>query len=376
MKRTLKFLKKMLVASLLIVLVLVIAVFAFMQQAKFGASAQGERLERMKKSPHYREGKFHNLSPTPDLTEGVSYYAVLKEFLFEKRERLKPVDLIPSQKTDLKQLAKEKDILVWFGHSSYFMQIEGKSILVDPVFSGAASPLSFTTPSFAGTDIYTVEDFPNIDYLFISHDHWDHLDYETVTKLLPKVGKVLCGLGVGAHLEAWGYKKENIIEQDWYEEARLADGWTVNLVPARHFSGRGFSRNGSLWVSFVLKTTHSQIFIGGDSGYDTHFAEIGKKFGSFDLAILECGQYDKSWKYIHLLPNEIVKATEELNAKVLLPVHWGKFGLANHAWDTPAKAITSLSEGKNYKVLTPMIGEEVRLQDSTQVFTNWWEKVN
>jgi L-ascorbate metabolism protein UlaG (beta-lactamase superfamily) len=375
LKKTLKFLRKMLIILLFAVLILSIAVFAFMQQAKFGATPQGERLELMKKSPHYKDGKFHNLSPTPDLTEGVTYYSVLKEFLFEKKERLKPIDIIPSQKTDLKQISKTEDALVWFGHSSYFMQIDGKRILVDPVLSGAASPISFTTPSFKGTDIYTVTDFPAIDYLFISHDHWDHLDYETVTQFLPKVSKVLCGLGVGAHLEAWGYKKENIIEKDWHEEVILEGDWKVNFAPARHFSGRGFSRNGSLWVSFVLKTPHSQIFIGGDSGYDAHFKEIGKKFGTFDLAIIECGQYDKSWKYIHLLPDEIVKATEDLNAKVLFPVHWGKFNLANHAWDASAQAITTLSEEKNYRLITPMIGEQVRLQDSTQVFSKWWEKV-
>jgi L-ascorbate metabolism protein UlaG (beta-lactamase superfamily) len=366
----------MLLILLIIVCLLIVAVFAFMQQTKFGKAPSGERLTLIQKSPHYKDGKFHNLSITPDLTEGVTYYAVMKEFFFEKKERLKPTDPIPTQRIDLKQLPLEKDIFVWFGHSSYFMQIEGKRILVDPVLSGAASPLSFTTPSFSGTDIYTVHDFPSIDYLFISHDHWDHLDYGTITQLLPKVGKVLCGLGVGAHLEAWGYQPERIIEKDWNEGVVLENGWKVDFVPARHFSGRGFSRNGSLWVSFVLKTAQSQIFIGGDSGYDTHFKQIGEKFGSFDLAILECGQYDKSWKYIHLLPDEIVKATEDLHAKRLLPVHWGKFNLANHAWDASIEAITALSQNKSYQLLTPMIGEEVRLKDSTQVFSTWWKGIH
>lgn len=370
-----KILKKMLIAFLVGILVLVVAVFVLMQQASFGKNPSGERLEHMKKSPQYKEGKFHNLSYTPDLTEGVSYYAVLKEFLFEKRERLTPENEIPSQKTNLQALATDKDILVWFGHSSYFMQADGKRILVDPVMSGAASPLSFTTPSFKGTDIYTTDDLPVIDYLFISHDHWDHLDYKTVVQLMPKVKKVICGLGVGEHLESWGYDKATIIEKDWHEEAILDSGFVVNLVPARHFSGRGFNRNSTLWTSFVFKTPHYQIFIGGDSGYDKHFAEIGEKFGVFDLAIIECGQYDKSWKYIHLLPDEIVKATQDLRARQLLPVHWGKFQLANHAWDTSIKAIDSLSKGLDYKLLTPMIGEEIRLQDSSQVFQKWWESI-
>ena len=154
-----------------------------MQQAKFGKMPGHERLQRIKNSSNYRDGKFQNLSFTPDLTEGVGYYKVMKEFLFDRNKRSTPVDTLPSKKIDLHSLNIDENVFVWFGHSSYFMQIDGKKILVDPVMSGHASPLKFTTKAFKGTDVYTTDDIPEIDYLFISHDHWDHLDYETIIKL-------------------------------------------------------------------------------------------------------------------------------------------------------------------------------------------------
>lgn len=309
------------------------------------------------------------------MSEGVGFFTVLKEFLFYKNKSVKPVDTIPSIKTDLLNLDPAKDILVWFGHSSYFMQIDKKRILVDPVFSGAASPLSFNIKAFKGTDIYTTDDIPEIDFLFISHDHWDHLDYKTVLELKPKIKKIICAPGVGAHLEFWGFDKNNIIEKDWNETIDLGEGFVVNTAPGRHFSGRGFARNKSLWTSFILKTPTLKIFIGGDSGYDTHFAEIGKKFGPFDLAILENGQYNKNWKYIHMQPAEVLQAAKDLQAKRLFPVHNSKFALALHSWDEPLKKITELNNQANLTLATPMIGEPINLKDGSQKFSKWWKGV-
>ncbi len=315
---------------LIVILVLIVAVILFMQQPQFGKASSGDRLERIKSSPNYRNGKFQNLSYTPDLKEGVSYYTVMKEFFFGKSKRSIPGGILPSAKTNLHALHPDKDVMVWFGHSSYFLQIDGKKILVDPVLSGSASPVKFTTRSFKGSDIFTADDIPAIDYLFITHDHWDHLDYKTIIQLKTKIKKIITGLGTGAHLERWGFDKSIIIEKDWNEEVVLDPGFTVNTTTARHFSGRGFKRNSALWMSFVLTTPGKRIFLGGDSGYDKHFKEIGNQFGPFDLAILECGQYNEYWKYIHMMPEEAVQATIDLNAKVLIPVHWSKFSLALH----------------------------------------------
>jgi L-ascorbate metabolism protein UlaG (beta-lactamase superfamily) len=363
------------ITTAIILILLIAAFFAFTNQPKFGKMPSGKRLERIRQSPNYRGGKFQNGSFTPDLAEGETMLKVLKKFFFEKDKRSKPANRIPSQKTDLHALDTDEDILVWFGHSSYFIQIEGKKILVDPVFSGAASPIPATTESFPGSDIYTAADFPNIDFLFISHDHWDHLDYETVIGLKPKVKTVITGLGTGAHLEYWGFNPEMIIEKDWNEEIDLGNGFTVSTVPARHFSGRGFTRNKALWLSFVLQTPTRKIFLGGDSGYDTHFAEIGMKFGPFDLAVIECGQYNTSWKNIHLLPEEMIPAAKDLRAKVLMPVHWGKFSLALHAWDEPVKLVTEAAKAANLPLLTPTIGEKVNLNEP-KLFESWWKNVD
>ncbi len=350
----------------------VLSVYIFLQQAKFGATPSGERLERIKQSPNYKDGSFQNLSVTPDLTEGVSYYTVMKEFFFSDKKRSKPSEAIPSVKTDLLSLNSEENVLVWFGHSSYFIQVDGKTFLIDPVFSGAASPVKFTTKAFEGTDIYTTEDLPEIDYLLISHDHWDHLDYETILKLKSKVKTIITGLGTGQHFESWGFSTEQIVEEDWNTEIPLESGFTIHTLPARHFSGRTFTRNKAIWTSFALLTPSLKLYLGGDSGYDFHFAEIGKQFGGFDLAILENGQYDKNWRYIHMLPDEVLKAANDLNVKRLFPVHSSKFALANHNWDAPLKTITELNKEVGLPLVTPKIGELVYLSDSTQTFSKWW----
>lgn len=360
---------------LILIVLAVAAVMIFMNQPMFGRLPSGKRLERIQRSVHYKDGSFQNLSFTPQLTEGASYFSVINEFLFHPKPRRKPAQELPHVKTDLHHLPLHENILVWFGHSSYYMQVDGKRILVDPVFSGSASPLPGGTKAFNGADVYKPKDIPAIDILLISHDHWDHLDYTTIRELKPKIKTVICGLGVGEHLEYWGYDPKKIIEKDWYETAELPDGFRITLTPARHFSGRTFKRNPSLWTSFVVQTPRHKIFLGGDSGYDSHFTSIGNTYGPFDLAVIENGQYDKSWRYIHLLPEEFTGAAKELNAKKILPVHSAKFNLGNHSWDEPLKKVTENNLTQQLHIITPMIGEPVYIDSSTQQFTRWWETV-
>jgi len=360
---------------LFFILIISLSLILFLKHPQFGKMPSGNRLDEIKKAKNYSNGSFQNLNHTPPLAEGANMFSILKDFLF-KKSNTKPLKKIPSLKTDLLNLAIEKDVLVWFGHSSYYIQIDKKRILVDPVFSGSASPLPFGVKSFNGSDIYTTDDIPEIDYLFITHDHWDHLDYKTIKKLTPKIKKVICALGVGEHLEHWGYHKNLIIEKNWNEEIKLEDGFIAHTVPSRHFSGRGIKRNASLWTSYVLITPTMKIFIGGDSGYDTHFAEIGNTFGSFDLAIIENGQYNKNWRYIHLLPDEILKVAKELNTKRLFPVHNSKFNLSLHSWDEPMSLIIENNKTENISLITPQIGEQVNLKDTTQKFTEWWKEIS
>lgn len=364
-----KFLRFMMIFFSIILLVVFVTTI-YMRLPKFGKIPSGERLERIKKSANYVNGSFKNLSNTPQITSEKGFWGMMSDYFSATNK--KPPAKIPSINTKLFELDKNENILVWFGHSSYFIQVEGKTILVDPVFSGHASPFSFSVKAFDGANEYSVNDIPEIDFLVITHDHWDHLDYETIQELKPKIGEIITGLGVGAHFERWGFDKSKINVFDWNENTTRGN-LTFYCTPARHFSGRGFKPKKSLWTSFVLKTPQLTLFLGGDGGYDSHFAKIGEQFGKIDLAILENGQYNQSWKYIHMSPAETLQAAKDLNAVRLFPVHNSKFALANHAWDEPLKSISKLNEGQS--LITPRIGEIVYLKNTTQQFTKWWETV-
>jgi L-ascorbate metabolism protein UlaG (beta-lactamase superfamily) len=234
-------------------------------------------------------------------------------------------------KTNLVGLNPQENILVWLGHSSYYFQVGGTRFLVDPVFSHSASPVSFANRAFKGTNIFKATDIPDIDYLVITHDHWDHLDYPTVKELKPRIRKVICPLGVGAHFARWNFDESNIIEMDWEDMVILDSCFEMHCFSAHHFSGRGFKQRQSLWASFLLKSTTLSIYMGGDSGYDTHFASIGERFDSIDFALLENGQYNKAWKYIHMQPEETLQAGIDLRAKNVIPVHHSKFAMSSHS---------------------------------------------
>ena len=344
--------------------------YVFLSQKLFGKHPANSRLARILQSPNYRDGAFQNLSPTVVTSKDASMVEMLKKFIF-KSKNVEPQQIIPSMKVDLKNISAETPTIIWFGHSSYFIKSKNVNILVDPVFSGHASPVSFMVKAFAGTNTYSVEDMPEIDMLILSHDHYDHLDYQTIVKLIPRVKKFYAALGVGEHLELWGVKPENIIEFDWMESHEISPEISLTATPARHFSGRSFTRAKSLWVSFVLNIHGYKLFLGGDSGYDTHFKMIGEKFGPFDFALLENGQYNLDWHYIHSLPEETAQIAQDLNVKVFMPVHWAKFALAFHDWNEPMISLKKSVENKNLKMTTPMIGEAVVL-DRIYPDKVWW----
>ena len=355
-----------------LVFAIIIAFFLIMRQPQFGKKPSGKRLQRILQSPNYQNGAFQNRSPTPQLAENTNMTKVVLRFLFGNIDRKIPKQKFNFEKTNLKSINPDENVFIWFGHSSYFIQVDGKKILVDPIFSGHASPFSFTGKSMPGTDIYSAEDMPQLDYLIITHDHWDHLDYETVKKLNPKVDKVITGLGTGEHLEYWNYEPAKIIELDWEENFDLGNGFKIYCETSRHFSGRSLKRDQSIWASFALITPTHKIYIGGDSGYDSHFKKIGEKFGGFDLAILETGQYNQDWKYIHMIPAEQLQAMNDLMAKRMIPVHHSKFVLATHPWDEPLKKITEKNI-ENLRILTPKIGEKTYWEDDSKTYEKWWE---
>lgn len=326
--------------------------------------------ERIKHSQNFRDGVFQNLSLTPMKPDDVTYYQMLKE-TFQRPADVRPPAPLPTVKTNLKTGYSEKPVIVWFGHSSYLIHVKGFNILVDPVFSGSASPMSFMIKAFPGADAYTVADMPEIDLMIITHNHYDHLDKKTLALLKPHTKQIYTSLGVGKDLQSCLASENNITEMDWWETQEVTNDIRLTATPARHFSGRGLKRGGSLWSSFVLQIFGYQLFIGGDSGYDTHFKAIGDKYGPFDLVILECGQYNDNWPFIHMKPEETVQAAIDLQGKVLLPVHWAKFALANHPWNESAKRVTASAAQRGVSVTTPRIGEPVTVGEYYPQ-EHWW----
>jgi len=341
----------------------------------FGKNPSGMALERIAHSPNYKDGSFKNLTETVMMVEKNSFIKLTWRFINKPKNTVPPKSL-PSVKTDLKLITNDKPVIIWFGHSSYLIRINGKNILVDPVFSGHAAPFSFAARSFPGTDMYTTKDFPDIDLLILTHDHYDHLDYPTILNLKSRIKKIYTSLGVGSHLRYWGFDTDIITEFDWwnnklFDEYTSASSIEFIAAPARHFSGRSFIRSKTLWSSFILKTPEYRIYIGGDSGYDFHFKTIGEKYGPFDIVLLEAGQYNVAWPQIHMMPEETVQAAIDLKAKILLPVHWGKFSISLHPWDEPVRRVMAKAQELNVRITTPLIGEPVIL-DNSYPDKEWW----
>lgn len=334
-----------------------------------GKKPGGKYLEKIKQSANYSNGAFQNISKTEVMSPDVSYLKVFKDYFFGVPKDVKPLQSIPYVRTDLKNIEETKPVIVWFGHSSYLLKINGKTILVDPVLSGSASPFSFMVKAFKGADEYKSEHFPEIDILILTHDHYDHLDFKTIKQLQSKVKHICCSLGLASHLQHWGIKT-SYTEFDWWDSAIVAD-IEITAAPARHFTGRGLKRAQTLWSSFIVKAGEYNIYIGGDSGYDAHFKTIGEMYGPFDIAFLESGQYNTSWRNIHMMPEETVQASVDLRAKVLMPVHWAKFSLALHSWNEPIKRVMKKAAELQVTVIVPQIGEKVLLGDPFEI-KEWW----
>lgn len=341
---------------------------------EYGKKPNGKHLENIKESPNYKLKSFQNTIRTEMLSKETSHFKIMKDFLTKKSKNLEPKKRLPHIKTDLKSIDSNETCIVWFGHSSYFIKTSGKTFLIDPVFSGSASPFSFMIRSFKGTDEYQAEDFPEIDYLLITHDHYDHLDYKTIRKLKPKIKQVICPLGVGSHLNYWGVVWKKITEMDWWQTNSLTPDIELIITPSRHYTGRGLKRSQMLWGSYVLKSKNSTLYLGGDSGYGPHFQTIGEQYGPFDLAILECGQYNDNWKDIHMTPEETVQANIDLKSEVLFPVHWGKFALAMHDWKEPINRLAKKAQEKKVAITTPLIGETILLRKNYPN-SKWWEEI-
>lgn len=361
--------------------VIILAVVLFVNLSpQFGGSANKAQKAEYARSKNYRDGSFANIG---DVKMQMGFNDFVKSVIgfFGPQPNSKPKKPITVLKTDSLNLAEYKDKnrarLIWFGHSAFLLQIEGKNILLDPMFGDvpAPSPMLGSTRFSDGLPI-AIEKLPKIDAIVFSHDHYDHLDYGSIMGLKDKTDAFYVPLGVGVHLTKWGIEKERITELDWWEEADFRELRFV-CAPAQHFSGRGLSDRGStLWSSWIIKSTSENIFFSGDSGYGPHFKEIGQRFGPFDFAMLECGQYNTMWQEIHMLPEETAQAGIDVRAKEIMPIHWGAFKLAMHPWIEPVERLAKKAEELNIPVVTPQIGEPIFLGQERKETMKWWNDFN
>lgn len=347
-----------------------ITAYAYLQHPKFGSLPTAD----FRQSSNWVNGQFQNLEPDPVVQIDEQDRKGWVDLFFGPKNDRTPPGPVPSERTDLHSLDPASDIVVWMGHSSFYIQLAGKRILIDPVLSANASPVPLTNLPFVGSTPFTVEDIPDIDYLLISHDHWDHLDYPTVKALQDRIGTVIAGLGVGEHFRSWGFEEARIKEADWGSTITLGDEVTVHVLPARHYSGRGLKRNQSMWVSYALESTGRKLYFSGDSGYGKHFKGIGDTFGGFDLVLLDSGQYNEQWRQTHMMPEDAVQAADDLRAKAMLPAHIGKFSISFHPWSEPFNRLLAASEGKSWRLVTPLIGQAVPLEDIPSL-SSWWKDV-
>ena len=339
-----------------------------------GTPTEAERVAYAK-SGHYQKGEFVNLVPTRVAT-GKSFAATMWKFIFRKDPRATPAGPLPLLPLDSLTITRKTPDMVrvtWFGHSASLVEIAGQNVLFDPMLSIEMGPVSWATPNRYNRRLAIApEKLPPIAAVLISHDHYDHLDYATIRKIKDKVGRFFVPLGIGPHLRAWGVAPARITEMNWGDSARLP-GLTVRCTPARHFSGRGLTnRNSTLWASWVLQTPGKRVFYSGDGGYGPHFASIGAAHGPFDLALMECGQYDPDWAEIHMRPEQSVQAARDLRARTMLPVHWAAFTEANHAWNDPIRRATAEAARLGQPLTTPRLGEPVTLGTALPT-ARWWE---
>ena len=318
--------------------------------------------ERIQASPNYRDGLFQNQVPTPQFTgDSASTRRTLWSFLTNKDTLRVPQQPIPAVKTDLKNLPTDSDWLVWFGHSSYLICLNGNRYLVDPLLK-PEWPSSMMLKAFAGTDIYRPNDLPDIDVLIITHEHWDHMDYATLRDIRDRVQHVICPLGIADYLRYWGYANEQITEMDWQDKLQMTNNkLQITCLPSRHFSNRLLGkRNQTLWASFMVEAGGRKVYIGGDGGYDKRFAQIHERFGAVDLALLENGQYNANWKYIHTTPEDLEKVILDLQAKQVFTVHHDKFALSVHPWYEPDSVAHDIATRHHIHLLDAPIGTVVK----------------
>ena len=342
---------------------------------QFGAKPSATDLERYSVSKNWTGKIFENMEETTMDFSWSELPSFVKKQFFEKKGKT-PVNSLEIKPFNNQNFANSNDLMqsIWYGHSAIYMRLNQVNILIDPMLGPDAAPIApFAVARFSEHALDVINDLPHIDLVLLSHDHYDHLDYDSILRLKDKVGCFYVALGVKRHLVSWGINPDIITEFDWWENKTFKD-ITITFTPTRHFSGRGVGdRAQSLWGGWVLKTAKENIWFSGDSGYGKHFKEIGDQLGPFDFAFMECGQYNKNWHQIHMYPEESIQAAIDAKVVNCMPVHWAGFVLAQHSWTDPVERFTAKATTENLKYIVPKIGElfNAKTNDSEM----WWREL-
>ncbi len=372
-----KILKRIAIAVVSVIVLLVITTFFVIGQPQFGKAPKGEHLETLKNSEQHNGKTFENEGGIDvDMSIG-KMIKLLPRFLIaqEGESPSRPVPVVQRKPADFQTNDPQLLSATWFGHSAFLLEIDGKKLFLDPMLGPAAGPFSFMTKRFNDTLPVAIEDLPAIDAVLFSHDHYDHLDYPTILAMKEKVGHFFVPLGLGSHLQHWGVASEKITELDWWQEVEF-QGMTLVSTPAQHFSGRSLSdRNATLWTSWVILGKQHRVFFNGDSGYFGGYKKIGEKYGPFDLCMVECGQYNEQWSEIHMMPEQTHQAFLDLQGEVLMPIHWGMFDLALHHWTDPIERVMAAAEKAGSVVATPRVGESIIIGRPIPS-DPWWKAVD
>ncbi len=341
------------------------------------SQTEKERKKRIQSSLQYKNGRFANPISVPMIKPG-SAWELIKKYTVIPRVDPKPNGLLPVEplrSEDWIDFDKGGLFFAWLGHSSLLVALDGKTILVDPVFEKRASPFTWIGPKRFHPPPVEVKGLPPNDVVLITHDHYDHLEKSTIKKLESKTGLFLVPLGVGELLEKWGIAPKKIVELDWWEYHKL-DSLHFTATPAIHYASRGvFDRNKRLWCSWSVQGINRKIFISGDSGLFDGFKEVGEKAGPFDITFLKIGSYDETWKQIHMTPEEAVQQHQYLRGGILVPLHWATFDLGLHSWYEPIERLLTAAMAKEVQIIAPKIGHRI---DSSQLpeVELWWRSID
>ncbi|ACC43027.1 MBL fold metallo-hydrolase [Mycobacterium marinum] len=325
-------------------------------------------------SPNYRDGVFVNLDPASVFTLNREEMRLLAWELLANRGGSRPAKPIPLAAPQVYQGDASRLAVSWFGHSTAMVEIDGYRVLTDPVWSDRCSPSDLVGPQRLHPPPVQLDGLPAVDAVVISHDHYDHLDIDTVIALVrSQRAPFFVPLGVGAHLRSWGVPEDRIIELDWHQSAQVGE-LSVICMPARHFSGRFMSRNNTLWASWAFVGPTHRAYFGGDTGYTKSFAEIGADHGPFDLTLMPIGAYNTGWPDIHMNPEEAVRAhldVSDTGSGLLVPIHWGTFRLAPHPWAEPVERLLKAAESDQVQVAVPLPGQRIDPAGPLR-FNPWW----